>query len=96
MPRSFGSVKAVVLSTTAGLIIGPSDKRVTLLFTPARGKRYTVSTDAAVTLDAGLTLFTEAGPLEITLDRHGDAVQKAWYGVAEAKLTIGLLETVIE
>ena len=84
-------------SHAPSVIVGPSIKRTALLFTPAKGKRYTISNDPAVSLDGGLTLFDTAGPIEITLERHGDAVQKAWYGVAEDKeVVIGFLETVAE
>jgi hypothetical protein len=75
-----------------------NDYRVALLFSPplgrtgAAGAQYTVSTDPGVTPGAGLNLAPTTGPLLITEEVHGDAVQKSWWVVSPTAMTIGFLE----
>lgn len=80
-------------STPAPELTGPSPRRVGLLFLPATNVRYTVSTEPGATIDQGLTLQVAGELLELTLERHGEIVRRAWYGIAASSATISFLET---
>jgi hypothetical protein len=97
--RKYGLVKTSALPNDppSKQIVGPSEKRIALLFSPPTGESsYTVSNDPGVTLGSGMNLGPTAGPLLITLELFGDAVQKPWFGIASNPLTIGFLETVCD
>jgi len=92
-----GIVRTAPISTTAALVIGPNDQRVALMFsTPSNaGTFYTVSTDPGVTLGGGVNLLPTVGPVTLTIETHGDVVQRPWYGIASSGMaTIGIIETV--
>ena len=98
--RKLGIVRsiAVTVTTPATQIIGPSQQRVALLFSPptTAGQSYTVSTDPSVVLAAGLNLTTTIGPILITEELYGDAVKKAWFAISSSNFTIGFLETIVD
>jgi len=74
-------------------IAGPSPRRVALLFLPSTTTNYTVSTESGVSLNNGLTLAQNGELLELTLERHGEIVRRAWYAIAAASTTVSFLET---
>jgi hypothetical protein len=64
-------------------VVGPSAKRVTLVLTTGDDVAVTLSTEPTVRAGYGLTL--RAGyVLELTFEKHGDAIRGPWYGVTEA------------
>jgi len=78
-------------------IVGPSERRVALLFSPPVGQSfYTLGNDPSITLGNGMNLASSASPLLITWELFGDAVHKPWFGIASDALTIGFLETVLD
>jgi hypothetical protein len=89
-------VRTAALTTAMTQILGPSDSRVALLFTPptSTGQSYTLTTEGGAVLGAGLNLSPGAGPILLTEEAFGDAVKRAWYAAANAGITIGFLETV--
>jgi hypothetical protein len=95
--RKVSIVRTAALTTTAAQIIGPSEQRVALMFSPTTtaGQHYTVSTDPNVAAGAGLVLSSTTAAILITEERFGDAAKKAWFAVAGASLTIGYLETIV-
>ena len=96
--RKLGVVRSIALTTTPTQIIGPSQQRVALLFSPptTTGQSYTVSTDPSMALAAGLNLSTTIGPILITEELFGDAVKKAWFAVSSSAFTVGFLETIVD
>ncbi|MEQ1735690.1 MAG: hypothetical protein ABL886_04725 [Rhodoglobus sp.] len=96
--RKLGIVRSVALTATAAQIVGPSEQRAALLFSPptSGGVTYTVSTEPGVALGAGLNLSSTTGPLLLTEERFGDAVKKPWFAIASTTLTIGFLETIVD
>lgn len=90
-------VRTATLSTTMTQILGPSEARVALLFTPpiTAGQSYTLTTDGSALVNNGLNLTPSAGILLLTEETFGDAVKKAWYAASSTGITIGFLETVI-
>ena len=93
----YGSVRTFALSANAAVqIIGPSENRVGLLFSPPTGTgTYTVSTEPSVALGSGLNLQATGIPILITGELFGDAIHKPWYAIADTALTVGFLETVV-
>ncbi len=78
-------VRTVGLNNTNAMqIAGPSPKRVGILFVPANAGRYTISTENVITIDMGPTLQTSGPTIEITIEKHGELVQRAWYGLGSA------------
>lgn len=96
--RKHGIVRTATLSTAMTQILGPSENRVAIVFTPpvTAGQSYTLTTESGGALNAGLNLTSTAGILLITEELFGDAVKKAWYAASSVGLTIGFLETVCE
>ncbi len=96
-PKAHGAVKAITVGTSATQICGPSEKRIALLFSPPLSPNtYTISTESSVTAATGISLTSAAPPIKITRAEFGDAVCKAWYGIAPVAITIAFLETVEE
>jgi hypothetical protein len=93
----YGSVRTFALSANVAVqIIGPSESRVGLLFSPPTGTgTYTVSTEPSVTLGAGLNLQAASTPILITGELFGDAIHKPWYAIADTALNVGFVETVV-
>jgi hypothetical protein len=99
MPRH-AIVRTAPLPGGTPFQIVANDYRVALMFSPpppragagAANAQYTVSTDPGVTPGAGLNLAPTTGPLLITEEVHGDAVQKSWWVVSPTAMTIGFLE----
>ncbi|MFO0758925.1 MAG: hypothetical protein U0359_20700 [Byssovorax sp.] len=96
MQRVTGTVRTAALTTAAKLICGPSEKRLSLLFSPAadRDVYYTISTESGLALGAGINVLADGGPVTISVAAHGDAAMRSWYAIASAAVTIGYLETV--
>lgn len=97
MERISGTVRTSALTGAAAkLVVGPSEKRVTLVFSPPadRDSYYTISTDSGVTLGGGLNVLPMGGPVTISLAAHGDTVARSWYAIASSDMTIGYLEGV--
>ena len=94
--RKLGVVRGIALTTTPAQIIGPSEQRCALLFSPpiTGGQTYTISTDPGMTTSVGLNLSTTTGPVLITEDLFGDAVKKSWFAVASSNFSIGVLESI--
>ena len=60
--RKFGIVKTTTLQTNATQIVGPSEKRQALYFSPPQGaNEYTVSTEASVKFGGGINLSAASG-----------------------------------
>jgi hypothetical protein len=95
--RKHGVVRSVAVTSTATQILGPSEQRVALLFSPPTTGNYTVSTDPNVALGTGLNLMTTTPAILITIELFGDAVKKPWFAIGPAGgLTAGILETIEE
>jgi hypothetical protein len=99
--QKYGLVRTVALPQTAPFsaqIVGPSDRRVAILFSPPKDPKtiYTLSNDPNVTLGAGINILHSAGNFLVTGELFGDAVRKPWYAIASATMTIGFLETTQE
>ncbi len=90
-------VRTAALTTAMTQILGPSESRVAILFTPPTGtsQSYTLTTDGGALVNNGLNLTPSAGILLLTEEMFGDAVKKAWYAASSAGFTIGFLETVV-
>ena len=90
-------VRTAALTTAMTQILGPSESRVAILFTPpiTAGQSYTLTTDGGALVNNGLNLTPSAGILLLTEEMFGDAVKKAWYAASSAGFTIGFLETVV-
>ena len=93
----FGVVRTFALGTSLTQIIGPSQQRVALLFSPPMtfGQSYTVSTEPGASLGAGLNVSSTTGPLRLTEEVFGDAVKRPWFAVASSAFSIGVLETIV-
>lgn len=79
-------------------IVGPSQQRVALLFSPpvGAGQSYTVTTEPGATLGAGLNLSPTTGALSITEEVFGDVVKRPWFAAASSPFSIGVLETIAD
>ena len=77
-------VRTAALTTAMTQILGPSEARVAILFTPpiTAGQSYTLTTDGSAVVNNGLNLTPSAGILLLTEETFGDAVKKAWYAAA--------------
>lgn len=95
--RKVSIVRSATVSATAVQIIGPSEQRVALLFSPPTntGQHYTVSTDPNVASGAGLVLTSSSAPILISEELFGDAPKKAWFAVSVTSVTMGYLETIV-
>lgn len=95
MARQSVARSVTLNNATAALVVGPSPKRVAVLFVPGNAGRYTIGTENTVTLDSGPTLQTGGPTIEITLEKHGEIVQRAWYGfgAAAGATYAGVIET---
>lgn len=96
--RKVSVVRSVALTTSLVQIIGPSQARVALVFSPpvTTGQSYTVTTAPSATLGAGLNLTASSGPLVLTEELFGDAVKKPWFAIANIALNIGFLESIVD
>jgi hypothetical protein len=97
MEKVSGTVRTAALKDTeATLVVGPSEKRVALVFSPPAGSDtyYTISTEPGLALGGGINVLPTGGPVTITVDTHGDAAMRSWYAIASAPMTIGYLEAV--
>jgi hypothetical protein len=89
-------VVAIAAANTATPVVGASMSRQALLFTGPPTGFYTLSNESSnVTPGSGLNVFASAAPLELTREKHGDVVSKAWYAVAGAATTVAVVETVL-
>lgn len=70
--------------TVSHQILGPSEKRRSIIFIGPNAGRVTLSNDSPVVLDNGLTISSTSGMLELRYDIHGDLVQKPWHAIASA------------
>lgn len=96
--RKIGTVRSITLTTSLAQIIGPSEHRGALLFSPptTTGQSYTVSTDPTAALGAGINLTPSSGQVLVTEELFGDAVKKAWFAIASSGFAIGFLESIVE
>jgi hypothetical protein len=96
--QRYGVVRSVDLtaSALAAQIVGPSDRRVALLFSPPNDAKavYTLSNDPNVKPGAGINISNASGNFLVTCELFGDAVNKPWYAVASSTVTIGFLEAI--
>lgn len=98
-PKRSSVVRSATVTKDPRQIIGPSETRVALIITPPRNTQYavTLSTEPDVVEGAGLML-TMGYAIELTIERHGDAVVRPWYAVVSGGSTpdptvdIGYLE----
>lgn len=94
-----GIVRTAAITTAMTQIVGPSDARVALLFSPPTtvGQTITITTDASAVAGSGLNLTSNTGLLLITEELFGDAVKKPWYAAGGGgALTLGFLETIAD
>lgn len=90
-----GIVRSVTLSTAMTQVLGPSEARVALHFSPPQiASTVTISTDPGAAAGSGMILTQSAGFLLITQELHGDAVKKAWYAAASPSANLGFVEIV--
>jgi hypothetical protein len=95
--RTYGVVRGLSVTAAPVQVLGPSQQRVAIFFSPPLANTYTVSTDPSVASGAGLNLLTTTPGILITRELYGDAVTKAWFAVGGASgATAGLLETISE
>jgi len=83
-PKRRGRVLSATISGSASQVLGPSTSRVAIVFSPPSTGSYTVSTEAGVTDGNGMVLVVGGCQLTITLETHGDAVEKPWYAIKNA------------
>lgn len=93
-----GIVRSIFVSTAATIMLRANPKRVAIIFSPASTNTYAVSTDPNIaSVATGLFFPDGASPLELTVERHGDCVTRAWYVIASpGPIDIGYLEVVAE
>jgi hypothetical protein len=92
-----GTVRSVSIpQTVVTQILGPSEKRCALLFSPPTTSAYTISTEPVVAFGSGLNMLTTTTPILITHELFGDAIYKPWYAVTTnpGGLTVSFIETV--
>lgn len=94
--RRLAITHSVELKKEEAFEIIANARRVALMFSPPvpGSGYYTISTDPAVELGAGLNLSPGVGGVMITEELFGEAVQKSWYLIAEKPMKIGFLEAV--
>jgi len=73
----------VTVTTTPGVIIGPSPNRIAIGFSLPDAGKITVSPLPGVTAEQGFQLEPGRGELIIDEDEWGDLPQKEWSAVAE-------------
>jgi hypothetical protein len=96
--RKVGVVRGFALTNTMTQILGPSEQRIALLFSPPTtpGQSYTVTTEPGASFGAGLNLTSTTGPILVTAEAFGDAVKRAWFAAASSAFSIGILETIVD
>lgn len=99
MSKARGYVVTANVQPMAGIIAGPNEQRVALVFTGPPGNPMadfvTISTEPNVSDKRGLVL-TAGMTLELTYERHGDSVKKPWYAVSTTVTQIGYLEVSLD
>jgi hypothetical protein len=97
MRNAHGVVRtAPITNTEVRQAVSSSERRVALVFTGPAAGSITISTEPAFSAGQGLML-TPGMSLQITLDRHGDAVKKPWYALTSAgDMTLGYLEVTLD
>lgn len=83
----------LTVSSPAAQISPPGQNRVTLSFQPPAAGYYSVWTEPMLTLGVGFVVSPETGPVELTIERHGDIVREPWYGIASTGLNMAVVET---
>jgi hypothetical protein len=86
----------VAIAATAGVVIPPSDRRVALVLPCHQTVRYSLGVDGNLALDAGFNIPANNVPTQITIEDIGDLIQKGFYGIASAPITIGVIEVIQE
>jgi hypothetical protein len=75
-------------------IMGPSTARVSLRIFPPVGGSVTLSNEPSVALNQGIVLNQSSPFLELTVERDGDCVQRAWTAIYSAGANpIGWIQT---
>lgn len=73
-------------------LVGSSIRRKAIIFYPVGAQYYAVGTEPQTSADTGILVASTTPPIEFQLDRHGDVVQKAWFGFGKAAITVVFLE----
>lgn len=84
--------RAVTCPLLGGEIVPAALHRLALIFPGPLTNRYTITTRPAPVIDVGITIYPAAAALTIQQDWHGDAAQRAWFGisaVADQTIVIG-------
>lgn len=82
MGRRTASVETVYpIGVTAQQVAGGSEMRVGLLLGAPLTGTITYGTSNAIVSGQGLNLSAGQVPIELRIERHGEAVNKAWFGI---------------
>lgn len=90
-----GGISAVTLPLSGtARVAEPSKQRRVLTFSPNLTANYTVSTDPAVTDNAGLVVTAGGGCVTLTYEQVGALVQQAWYAhnATAGAIVVGVLQ----
>lgn len=96
MRNAHGVVRSAAVGASSANAVSPNDRRIALVFTGPSEGSITISTEPDVSLGRGLVL-TPGMELQLTVERHGDAVKKPWYAIAEGGASLlGYLEVTFD
>lgn len=79
--KTNGRINSVAIGTAATLVVPGSETRVGLLLGGNSTDTVTYSTEPSVAIDGGLVIGVGQPPIKLYIDRDGDLVRKAWYGI---------------
>ena len=66
------------------LILSHHPKRISITWFPPGNGQVTLANDPVTALGNGITLQAGQGAITLSLQYHGEAVQREWYGIYSA------------
>ena len=94
--KTYSSQSAVAVSNASSTALVPAaPSRVALIVSApsVAASRITISMASTAVLDAGIDVFVGTLPLILTLEDHGDIVQRAWTSIASAAgVSVGVIQ----
>lgn len=97
--RQSKTVDNTVAIATSSVVLAPANrKRIALLISAPTTVRITLSFKDTAVLDQGINLYPTNVPLHLTLEKHGQIVQRkiTAIGAALANESIGVWETELQ
>jgi len=92
-----GDIGYFAAGTNPAQFLPADPRRSTLLLFGNNAVRLTFNVRGGFSIDQGVTFQQTSGPVEITLEKHGDIVTKEWWVIAPtANNTFGYLTTSAE